>query len=149
MADPETPHSSARTLVVDDSEPLRRTVCSMLKAAANVQVIGEVSDGLKAVQKAQELNPDLILLDIGLPNLNGIEAENRLHQLIPGAKVLLLSQNNDSELVRAALSNGARGYVLKVDAGSELLPAIKAILRGERFVSSGVKCDDSRETENT
>jgi DNA-binding NarL/FixJ family response regulator len=92
-----------------------------------------------AVQKAQELNPDLILLDIGLPNLNGIEAQSRLCRLVPGAKVLFLSQNNDAELLRAALSNGARGYVLKVDAGRELLNAIKATLRGERFVSSGIK----------
>jgi DNA-binding NarL/FixJ family response regulator len=111
----------------------------MLKTSLELHVVGEASDGLEAVQKAQELNPDLILLDIGLPNLNGIEAQSRLCRLVPGAKVLFLSQNNDAELVRAALSNGARGYVLKVDAGRELLNAIKAILRGERFVSSGIK----------
>jgi DNA-binding NarL/FixJ family response regulator len=105
-------------------------------------VIGEASDGLEAVQKAETLKPDLILLDIGLPYLNGIETENRLCRLVPSAKVLFLTQNNDADIVWAALSNGALGYVLKTDAGSELLPAIKAILRGEKFVSSGVRSND-------
>ena len=107
-----------------------------------MQVLGEASDGLEAVRKAEELNPDLILLDIGLPNLNGIEAQHRLRVRIPGAKVLFLTQDNDSDVVREALSNGAQGYVLKTDAGSELLPAIQAISRGEKFVSSGVNRHD-------
>lgn len=101
-------------------------------------MIGEASDGLEAVTRAQELKPDLIVLDVGLPRLDGIEAANQLCQLIPSAKVVFLTQENDVDLVRKALSNGAQGYVLKTDAG-ELLSAIKAVVRGEKFVSSGIK----------
>lgn len=133
--------SSVRTLVVDDYEAWRRHVCSVLKTRPELLVVGEASDGLEAVQKAEQLKPDLILLDIGLPTLNGIEAENRIRQVLPGARILFLSQNNDAEILRAAMSNGAQGYVLKVDAGYELLPAIKAVLSGERFVSAGIKAE--------
>ena len=125
-------------LVVDDYEPWRRSVCSMLKTQPDLHVIGEASDGLEAIQKAQTLKPDLVLLDIGLPQLNGLETENQLCQLVPNARVLFVSQNSDAEIVHAALNNGAHGYVLKADGG-ELLSAIKAVIRGERFVSSGIK----------
>jgi DNA-binding NarL/FixJ family response regulator len=131
--------SSVSILVVDDYEPWRQRICSRLREEPDLRVGGEVSDGVQAVQRAEELKPDLILLDIGLPNLNGIEVAERLHQRVPGAKILFLTQNNDAEVVRAALSNGALGYVLKADAGSELLPAIKAVLRGSKFVSSGTQ----------
>ena len=144
MANVEILNSPARTLVVDDYDPWRRHICAELKAQPELQVVGEASEGLEAVRMCEELKPDLILLDIGLSNLNGIEVETRICQLIPSAKVLFLSQNNDAEVVQAALGNGAQGYVLKADAGSELLPAIKAILRGERFVSSSTnKAADS------
>ena len=133
-----------RTLVVDDYEPFRRLVCSMLGRMPELQLVGEASDGLEAVCKAQELKPDLILLDIGLPKLNGIEAEHQLCELVPSAKVLFLTQLTNTDIVRAALSNGAQGYVLKFDAARELLPAIKAILRGEKFVSSGIRRADSK-----
>ena len=131
--------SSFRILLVDDLESWRRSTRSMLQKGPELQVVGEGVDGLEAVQKAEELKPDVILLDIGLPNLNGIEASTRLSQIAPQSKVLFLSQENDADVVRAALSNGARGYVLKGDAGSELLPAIRAILRGEKYVSRGIK----------
>lgn len=136
MANIEILNSPARTLVVDDYAWWRRHICAELKARPELQVVGEAWDGLEAVRMCEELRPDLILLDIGLSSLNGIEVEKRICQLVPSAKVLFLSQNNDAEVVQAALGNGAQGYVLKADAGSELLPAIKAILRGERFVSS-------------
>ncbi len=130
--------SIVRTLVVDDSEPFRRFVCSTLERRPELQVIGEASDGLEAVQKAEELRPDLILLDIGLPTLNGIEAAHRISNLVPGATILFLSQETDAEVVAAALSNGAGGYVLKLDAILELLPAVESVLRGQRFISTGV-----------
>ena len=139
MANAHTSHSAVRVLLVDDFEPFRRTVRSILARQPELQVVGEAADGFEAFQKAEALNPDLILLDIGLPSLNGIEVANRLCS--SGAKVLFVTGNNDADVVRAALSNGAKGYVLKVDAGSELLLAIKAILRGEKFVSSGTKRD--------
>jgi DNA-binding NarL/FixJ family response regulator len=136
--------SQIRILVVDDHEAWREFICSVLKSWPEFQVVGEASDGLEAVCKAQELKPDLIVLHTGLPKLNGIEAENQLCELVPSAKVLFLTQLTNTDIVRAAWSNGAQGYVLKFDAGRELLPGIKAILRGEKFVSSGMRRADSK-----
>jgi DNA-binding NarL/FixJ family response regulator len=135
-----------RILVVDDYEPWRQNISSMLEACPEFQVVGEASDGLEAVQRAEELKPDLILLDIGLPNLNGIEAESRLRQTVPSAKILFLTQENDTDLARKVLSDGAQGYVLKADAGGELLSAIKTVVRGEKFASSGIKWQDSSDS---
>ncbi|MGE5734154.1 MAG: response regulator transcription factor [Acidobacteriota bacterium] len=126
-------------LVVDDHEPFRRFVCSILSKTAGWQVVGEVSDGLEAVQRAEELQPDLILLDIGLPNLNGVEAADRIQRVAPNSKILFVTQERSSEMIRAALRNGAKGYVLKSDAGSELLPALDIVLGGGRFLSRGVR----------
>ncbi len=102
----------------------------------DLQIIGEVSDGLEAVQKAVELQPDLILLDIGLPSLNGIEAARQIRTLVPESKVIFLTQESSADVVREARSLGARGYVVKLMAGSELLPAVEAVLSGKTFVSS-------------
>ena len=111
----------------------------LLQARLEFQVISEASDGSEAIQNAEELKPDLILLDIGLPKMNGIEAARRIQQLCPNSKIVFLSQNNDLDVVRAALGTGALGYVRKTDTGSELLPAIDAVLRGKQFVSSSLK----------
>jgi DNA-binding NarL/FixJ family response regulator len=99
----------------------------------------EASDGLEAVRIAPELSPDLVLLDLGLPSLNGIEVAHRLCKTVPDTKVLFVTQEEDADVVREALNNGAKGYVLKAEAGAELLPAIEAALRGEAFVSSRVR----------
>ena len=104
-----------------------------------LRVVAEVGDGLEAVQKAQELKPDLILLDIGLPTLNGLEAADRLGQVAPDARIIFLIQNSDRDVVRAVLRAGARGYVLKADAGSELFSAVEAVIGGDDFVSTGIK----------
>ena len=97
-----------RVLVVDDFEDWRRQVRLLLQARPEWQVIAEASDGSEAVQKAEDLKPDLILLDIGLPKLNGIEAARRIRQVSPSSKIIFLSQDNDPEIVQAALSTGAR-----------------------------------------
>ena len=133
------PRPSVRVLVVDDYERFRRFVCSKLEQSPDFQIVGEASDGLEAVQKAEKLQPDLIFLDIGLPELNGIEACHRMCSVVPAAKIIFVTQNNDAETVRAALSNGASGYVLKLDANNELLPAVEAVLQGDRFISTRVK----------
>jgi len=140
--------SSLRVLVVDDFEAFRRVVASILQKQPELQIIREVSDGLEAVQRAQELQPDLILLDIGLPNLNGIEAANRIRQVAPGARIVFVTQNSDKEIVAAALSTGAYGYVLKKDAGRELLTGVARVLGGNYFVSSGIERGDSGEAED-
>jgi CheY-like chemotaxis protein len=111
----------------------------LLQARPEWQVIAEAADGSEAVQKAEELKPDLIVLDIGLPKLNGIEAARQIRQLSPRSKIVFLSQNNDLDVVRAALATGAQGYVYKADVVSDFLPAIKALLLGKQFVSSRLK----------
>jgi len=135
------PLSLIRVLVVDDFQDWRRQVRSLLQARPEWQIIAEASDGSEAVQKAEDLKPDLILLDIGLPKLNGIEAARRIRQRSPSSKIIFLSQNNNLDFVRAALGTGALGYVLKTDAGRELLPAVDAVLGGKQFFSSSVKGD--------
>lgn len=134
--------SSWRVLVVEDYEPFRRFICSTLAKRPELRIVGEASDGLHAVQKAEELQPALILLDIGLPTINGIEAACRISRLVPAAKVLFVSQNNDPDVVTAALSNGAKGYVRKENAKTDLLPAVEAVLRGDRFVSRGLHTEE-------
>jgi len=127
--------SPIRVLVVDDNEPWRRYLAAALRKEQGLQVIGEASDGLEAVQKAEELQPDLILLDIGLPTLNGIESARRIREVSPASKILFVSENRSAGIAEEALSTGAGGYVLKSDAAGELLPATKAVLEGKRFIS--------------
>jgi DNA-binding NarL/FixJ family response regulator len=107
-----------------------------LQARPELQVIGEVSDGIEAVRKAQELHPDLILLDIGLPGLNGIEAARQIRRFSPKSKILVVSLESSAHIVHEAFSLGACGYVVKMDAGRDLLAAVDAVLRNERFVGS-------------
>jgi DNA-binding NarL/FixJ family response regulator len=126
--------SSVRVLVVEDHEPFRRFVCSTLGKRTELQVICEASDGLEAVQRAEKLHPDLIVLDIGLPSLNGMEAARRIRKCSTESKILFVSQESSADVVREALATGARGYVVKTDAGRELLEAVDAILRGSLSV---------------
>ena len=131
--------SSVRVLVVDDFEALRQFVCSTLRKNSELQVIGEASDGLEAVHKAEALRPDLIVLDLGLPTLNGIEAARQILKLVPESKILFLSSESSAEVVQEALSVGARGYVFKTKAETDLLGAVKTVLEGGQFVSSGLQ----------
>jgi DNA-binding NarL/FixJ family response regulator len=110
----------------------------MFQKRPRLRIVGEASDGLEAVQKAQELQPDLILLDIGLPMLNGIEAARRIRELSPKSKILYVSEDRSLDFVEEALRTGAAGYVVKSDAGSELLSAVDAVLLGKRFVSASL-----------
>ena len=126
--------SSIRVLIVEDSKPFREFLRSTLQNKLELQTIGEASDGEEAIKLAQALQPDLILLDIGLPKLNGIEAARRIRDLAPRSKIIFCSQESSVDIVEAAFSAGASGYVVKVDAGSELLTAVDVVLRGEQFV---------------
>ena len=136
---PRLPVPIETILLVDDFKPWRDEVYSILQEQAKYRVVGEASDGTEALQLAKQLKPALILLDIGLPKLDGIEVAKRLLQLLPEAKIIFLTQNDDPEVVRAGLSTGAQGYVLKTDAESELIPAVASALGGDSFVSSGIK----------
>jgi DNA-binding NarL/FixJ family response regulator len=125
-------------LVIEDYEPFRRFICSTLRKRSGLQIVGEASDGLEAVHQAEELQPDLIVLDIGLPSLNGIEAARRIRKLSPESKILFLSQESSGEVVQEALALGALGYVVKTHAGSELLAAVGSVLGGRQYISSGL-----------
>lgn len=129
---------STRVLVVEDFEPFRRFICSTLRTRPEFLIVAEVGDGLEAVQKAEELQPDLIMLDIGLPSLNGIDAARRIRELSPKSKILFMSQESSADVVQEALALGALGYVVKAHAGSELLPAVEEVLQGRQFVSNGL-----------
>jgi DNA-binding NarL/FixJ family response regulator len=126
-------------LVVDDYAPFIRLVFSILRQRTELLIIGQAADGLEAVHKAEELQPDLILLDIGLPKLNGIEAARRVRKLAGHTRILFVSQESSADVVRDALALGASGYILKANAGRELMPAIEAVLRHEHFIGSGLE----------
>jgi DNA-binding NarL/FixJ family response regulator len=128
-----------RVLVIEDFEPFRRFIRSTLSQRPHLQVIGEVSDGREAVQKMEELRPDLILLDIGLPTLNGIAVARQIRKLNSEAKLIFVTQESSVEVVEEALSSGASGYVLKTRAAIDLLPAVEAVLEGKQFVSCGLR----------
>jgi DNA-binding NarL/FixJ family response regulator len=127
-----------RTLVVDDHEDLRKLLKSMLQAKTECVVIGEASDGLQAIEQAKELQPDLILLDLSLPKLNGMEAGRQILKLSPHSKIVFLSQDHSPEIAQGAIRIGAAGYLLKSDA-TELPFAVEAVLQGRVYVSSRVK----------
>jgi DNA-binding NarL/FixJ family response regulator len=127
--------SHIRILLVDDYEPFRRYVFSMLKKQANMQVVGEAADGLQAVRQAEALQPDVILLDIGLPGINGIEAARQIGEVAGKARVIFLTQESSPEIVEEAFDVGAWGYIIKTQAGAELLVAVETVSHGERFFS--------------
>jgi CheY-like chemotaxis protein len=128
-----------RILLVEDHEPFRQLVCALLAERAEFQVIGQASEGLEAIQKAQKLQPDLILLDIGLPKLNGIAAAQQIAKVAPKAKIIFLSQNIDAQIVRAALNTGGSGYVVKSDAPDQLFEALETVIQGGQFLGHKLK----------
>lgn len=124
-----------RILAVEDFAPHRLLVASLLRGMSDLRVVGEVSDGITAVEKAQELNPDVILMDIGLPGLNGIDAARRIRELAPYVKIIFVTQESSPEIIEEALHLGARGYVLKSEMETDLIPALYAVVQGKRFIS--------------
>ena len=118
--------SPLRILVVDDFAEWRGRVRSMLQAQPEWQVIGEACDGLEAVQRTQELHPDIVVLDIGMPKLGGIEAAKRIRRDSPSSRIIFVTQENDADIRSEALATGAERYLLKANAMEELLPAVEA-----------------------
>jgi DNA-binding NarL/FixJ family response regulator len=130
--------TSVRILIVDDFQSWRRFVYTMLRDRPEFQIVGEASDGLEAIRKSEELQPGLILLDIGLPKLNGIEVARRICAIAPACRILFVSENRCPSIAQHALSIGActRGYVIKSFAAHELLPALEAVMQDRHFLSS-------------
>jgi DNA-binding NarL/FixJ family response regulator len=128
----------ARIFLVDDYVPFLDFVSSLVHRQPGLRIIGKVQDGTEAIREAGSLKPDLILLDIGLPGLNGIEAAYRIRKIVPRAKIVFLTNDCSPEVVEEALKLGASGYVLKVYAAQDLPSAINAALNGDRFLSRGL-----------
>lgn len=134
--------SVVRVLVVDDFAGFRDAICSMLRNRPDMLVVGEASDGLEAVRKAEDLQPDLIVLDLSMPKLNGLEATRRIRTLSPKSKIIIASLESSADFVQEALRSGAAGYVIKAEIFNQLPPAIDAVLQGKRWFVEPV--DDIR-----
>jgi DNA-binding NarL/FixJ family response regulator len=125
----------SRILVVDDYRLWRHKICSLLKAKPEFRIVAECWNGADAVERAGELKPNLITMDVGIPELNGIEAALRVVEVSPSSKILFISENTEPEVVSAAIDAGASGYLHKMRVGTELLPAVTSIIRGGCFFS--------------
>jgi DNA-binding NarL/FixJ family response regulator len=124
--------SLCTVLLADDYEPFRLLLHSMLEEMAGIQIVGHAADGLEAVQKAKELQPDLILLDIGLPSLNGMQVARHILSSIPHCKVVFLTQETSAEVVEEAFRLGAFGYVEKVHAGTKLMDTLETVRQAKQ-----------------
>lgn len=131
-------HPSIRALIVDDFAPWRDCLSQLLASDSRIKLVGQAEDGGEAVECAMRLQPDLILLDIGLPKMNGIEAGLRISQLSPHSRIIYVTQNLDIETMRLALARGATGYVLKMHAARDLLSAVNCVLADGTFVSDAL-----------
>jgi DNA-binding NarL/FixJ family response regulator len=120
-----------RVLVADDHTIVRQGLVGILKASADIEVVGEAGDGAEAVEKATKLKPDVVVLDVSMPHLNGIEAARRIRDALPRTRVLVLTMHDDEEYVLKMVRAGASGYLLKDSAASELLAAIRALKAGK------------------
>jgi DNA-binding NarL/FixJ family response regulator len=127
--------SVVQILVVDDSLPWQSFVLRHLETETDFKAIVVASDGLDAIRKASELRPEVILMDVCLPGISGIEVTRQIRKVSPGSKILFVSLHDDSEIIQAAFGAGASGYVLKWHSGKDLIPGIRAILLGQQFVS--------------
>ena len=119
--------STVSVLIVDDYKPWQDFICSLVKEVQGFRLVGTASDGLEAVQKANDLQPDLILLDVGLPGINGIAAAAQIRQCSPKSRILFVSENCDVDVVAAAMETGAVGYMPKTNAANELVPLLNAL----------------------
>jgi len=125
-------------LLADDHEIVRQGLRSVLESQRDCKIVGEASDGRQAVSMTKELNPDVVILDIGMPSLNGLEATRQILKLRPQTKVLILTMHESDSVIREVLDAGARGYLLKTDAGRDLLSAVDSLRRNKTFFTSRV-----------
>jgi DNA-binding NarL/FixJ family response regulator len=124
-----------RVLLVDDFDSFRKFTVLTLQVSPDIEVVGEAATGAEAISAAELLKPDLVLLDISLPDMNGFEVANRIRQVSPDSRIIFVSAHTSRTIAKAAMSEGAKGFVSKQNAVDELLPAIRAVMRGKRFLS--------------
>lgn len=127
-----------RIFIADDHEVVRKGLISLLEAQPGWEVCGEAGDGREAVEKAGELKPDITILDIGMPSLNGLEATRQILKINPDAKILILTLHDSDSVVREVLNAGARGFLLKSDAARDLVAAAEALRRDKTYFTSKV-----------
>src|SRR5258705_2064741 len=127
-----------RIFIADDHEVVRKGLCALLQAEPGWEVCGEAADGREAVEKIRELKPDAIILDIGMPGLNGLEATRQIIKEDPRARVLILTFHDSDQVVRDVLNAGARGFLLKSDAARDLVVAVEALKRDKTYCTSKV-----------
>jgi DNA-binding NarL/FixJ family response regulator len=127
-----------RILVADDHEVVRRGLCALLQSRPDWEVCGEASDGREAVEKTLDLKPEIVILDIGMPNLSGLEATRQIVRASPQIKVLILTLHDSDQIVTEVLGAGARGFLLKSDAARDLVAAVEALRRGKTYFTSKV-----------
>lgn len=125
-------------LLADDFVEFRAAVFSLLTKRPELQIVAEASDGIEAVEKSRQLQPDVILLDIGLPKLNGIEAARQIREVAPQSKIIFVTQETSADIMKEAIGLGGMGYVVKAKVESELLKAIDLVLEGKQFIGSGL-----------
>src|SRR4030065_2832509 len=123
-----------RVLVVDDHTIVRNGICVLLGLAKDIEVAGEASNGSEALEKVGKLMPDVMLIDIAMPHMNGLEATRRIRKEFPGVKILVLTQHDDKEHVFSAIESGASGFISKTATSSELTSGIRSVYRGESFL---------------
>jgi len=128
--------SGFRILLADDHAVVLRGLRALLAAQSGWQVCGEATNGREAIEKVNRLKPDIVIMDLNMPELNGLEATRHIRKDLPQTEVLILTLHESEQMMRQALDAGARGYVLKSDAGSELLAAVESVRRHRRFLSS-------------
>lgn len=127
-----------RILIADDHEVVRRGLCSLLQAHEGWEICGEATDGRSAVEKAKQLKPDIVILDVGMPSLNGLAATRQMVQQDPKCKVIVLTITDSDHVIREALDAGARGFVLKSDAARDLVTAVETLQRNRMFFTPRV-----------
>ena len=128
-----------RVLVVEDHKPFRRVICELLQQRADLLIVGEAADGLDAIRQAEALRPDVVMLDIGLAMLTGIEVAGRIRAKVPGAKLIFVTNESSLEVVEQAFRSGAHGYVYKPRVQRDVLAVLEAVIRGGRFVSGSLE----------
>ena len=123
-----------RLLIVDDHAVLRDALRALLSLSEDIEIVGEASDGTEAIEKVQELEPDVVVMDLGMPKMDGLEATRRISKKYPRVKVLVLTQHDNKEYILSAIKAGASGYVPKKALGAELMSAIRSVYQGQSFL---------------